>query len=79
MVGGRPGGARGGDTLHNVMREPGRAPDVIVLEREINIRGVPKVVDDPKQDLWLTTVDGYAYSDFLTQGDAVGSFLSLSF
>lgn len=45
-------------TLDDVMREPSRAvPDVVVLDSLPEPTGRRETLD-PKEDLWLTTVDG---------------------
>jgi hypothetical protein len=45
-------------TLDDVMREPSRAlPDVVVLDSLPEPSGRKDTLD-PKEDLWLTTVDG---------------------
>ena len=45
-------------TLDDVMREPSRAlPDVVVLDSLPEPSGRKEALD-PKEDLWLTTVDG---------------------
>lgn len=43
-------------TLGDVLREPSRVPDVVVL-KNIPEGLVVKEVLDPKQDLWLATND----------------------
>ena len=45
-------------TLDDVMREPSRAlPEVVVLDSLPEPSGRKETLD-PKEDLWLTTVDG---------------------
>ena len=45
-------------TLDDVMREPSRTvPDVVVLDSLPDTAGRKDVLD-PKEDLWLSTVDG---------------------
>lgn len=49
--------SRTGGTLGDVMRDPSRIPEVVVLDRLPNGLN-PKEILDPKEDLWLTTADG---------------------
>lgn len=45
-------------TLHDVVVAPSNAPDVVVLDRLPEGLDVKEVLN-PKEDLWLTTADGY--------------------
>jgi hypothetical protein len=49
--------AEGSRSLGAVMRDPGRTPDVVVLDQDVTIEKEEEVLD-PTKDLWLSTVDG---------------------
>lgn len=44
-------------TLSDVLREPSRVPDVVMLTEMPEILETKEVLD-PKEDLWLATNDG---------------------
>lgn len=56
--GSSPRGRESLRTIDNTMRELSTAAPVVVVLDSVPLEEKPKVFEDPKKDLWLSTVDG---------------------